>query len=63
MLISIETHITCYFPGRVQTPYPPLDQHMQLEIHSHENTNKITDVLALNCTTFHFIFSFYCFFI
>ena len=23
MLISIETHITCDFPGRVQSPYPP----------------------------------------
>ena len=23
MLISIETHITCDFPGGVQTPYPP----------------------------------------
>ena len=29
MLISIETHIhTCYFPGGVRTPYPPLDPHM-----------------------------------
>ena len=29
MLISIETHIrTCYFPGGVRTPYPPLDHHM-----------------------------------
>ena len=29
MLISIETHIrTCYFPGGVQTPYPPMDPHM-----------------------------------
>ena len=29
MLISIETHIrTCYFPGGVPTPYPPLDSHM-----------------------------------
>ena len=28
-LISIETHIrTCYFPGGVRTPYPPLDPHM-----------------------------------
>ena len=26
MLISLETHIrTCYFPGGVRTPYPPLD--------------------------------------
>ena len=23
MLISIETHITCDFPGRVRTPYSP----------------------------------------
>ena len=29
MLISIETHRrTCYFPGVVRTPYPPLDLHM-----------------------------------
>ena len=29
MLISIETHIrTCYFPGGVRTPYPPLDPRM-----------------------------------
>ena len=28
-----------------------------------ENTIKITDVRALTCTTFHFIFNFYCFFI
>ena len=29
MLISIETHIrTCYFPGGVRTPYPPLDPHI-----------------------------------
>ena len=29
MLISLETHIrTCYFPGDVRTPYPPLDPHM-----------------------------------
>ena len=30
MLISIETHITCDFPGGggVGTPYPPLDLHM-----------------------------------
>ena len=23
VLISIETHITCYFPGDVRTPYHP----------------------------------------
>ena len=28
MLISIKTHITCYFPGGVQTPIPSLDPHM-----------------------------------
>ena len=28
MLISIETHNTCYFPGGFRTPYPPLDPHM-----------------------------------
>ena len=64
MLISIEIHITCDFPGGgSEPPIPPLDPHMQLEIHSPENTNKITDVRALTCTTFHSIFSFYCFFI
>ena len=31
---------------------------VQLEIHSPENTNKITDVLAFTCTTFHFISNF-----
>ena len=30
MLISIEHHITCDFPVRVQTPYPPLDPHMNV---------------------------------
>ena len=31
MLISIETHITCDFPGEVVwTPYPPLDPHLLL---------------------------------
>ena len=63
MLISIETRITCDFPGGSRPPIPPLDLHMQLEIHSPENTKKITDVQALTCTTFHFVFSFYCFFI
>ena len=29
---------------------------VQIEIHSPENTNKITDVTALTCTTFHFVF-------
>ena len=30
MLISLETHVrTCYFPGGVLTPYPPLDPHME----------------------------------
>ena len=29
MLISIETHKrSCYIPGGVRTPYPPLDPHM-----------------------------------
>ena len=64
MLISIEIHITCDFPGGSRPPIPPLDPHMQLEIHSPENTNnKIKDVRALTCTKFHFIFNFYCFFI
>ena len=30
----------------------------QLEIHSPENTNKITNERALACSTFHFIFNF-----
>ena len=29
---------------------------VKLEIHRPENTNKITDVRALTCTTFHLIF-------
>ena len=29
---------------------------VQLEMHSPENTNKITDVGALTCTTFHLLF-------
>ena len=28
MLISIETHITCDFPGGSGPPFPPLDPHM-----------------------------------
>ena len=35
---------------------------VQLEMHRPENTDKITDVQALTCTTFHFIFNFDCFF-
>ena len=35
---------------------------VQLEMHRPENTNKITDIRALTCTTFHFMFNFYCFF-
>ena len=36
---------------------------VQLEKHSPEKTNKITDIRTLTCITFHFIFNFYCFFI
>ena len=36
---------------------------VQLEMHRPENTNKITDVRALTCSTFYFIFNFHCFFI
>ena len=39
---------------------------VQLEMHWPQNTNKFADVQnvwALTCTTFHFIFNFYCFFI
>ena len=34
MLISIETHITCDFPGRFGPPIPPhpLDPHMATEL-------------------------------
>ena len=28
MLFSIESHITCDFPGRVRAPIPPLDPHL-----------------------------------
>ena len=31
---------------------------VQLEMHRPENANKITDVRALTCTTFHFILTF-----
>ena len=31
---------------------------IQLEMHRPENRNKITDVRALTCTTFHFIFNY-----
>ena len=34
---------------------------VQLETQSPENTNMITDELTLTCTTFCFIFKFYCF--
>ena len=34
MLISIETHITCDFPGGSGAPIPPLDPHMVL-VHVH----------------------------
>ena len=36
---------------------------VQLEMYRPKNTNKTTDVWALTCTTFHFIFNFHCFFI
>ena len=46
-------------------PPPPFESahSVQLEIHSPENTNKIPDVRGLTCSTFSFIFNFYCFFI
>ena len=31
MLISIETHITCDFPGGIRIPYPPLDPHLRVK--------------------------------
>ena len=33
MLISIETHITCDFPGGSRPPIPPLDPHLNLNLH------------------------------
>ena len=33
MLISIETHVTCDFPGGVRTPYLPLDPRMLNYLH------------------------------
>ena len=36
---------------------------VRLEMHRPENTNNIKDVRELTCTTFLFIFNFYCFFI
>ena len=33
-------------------------ERVQLEVHSPENTSKITAVRALSCTLFHFIFNF-----
>ena len=30
MLISIETHLTCDFPGGSEPPIPPLDPHLLL---------------------------------
>ena len=39
MLISIETHITCDFPGESGTPIPPLDPHMTLNIFSETEYN------------------------
>ena len=39
MLISIETHIPCDFPGESETPIPPLDPHMTLNIFSETEYN------------------------
>ena len=39
MLVSIQTHITCDFPGGIRTPYPPpplsLDPHLRLPFGGH----------------------------
>ena len=32
MLISIESHRTCDFPGGLPSPYPPLDPHMKVHL-------------------------------
>ena len=42
MLISIEPHITCDFPGWVWTPYiPPLDPHMDREAVKADRTRSL----------------------
>ena len=42
MLISIEPHITCDFPGWVWTPYfPPLDPHMDREAVKSDRTRSL----------------------
>ena len=43
MLISIETHVTCDFPGG-RTPYPPpLDPHLTDNVKSIASTNTVCD--------------------
>ena len=59
-------HIACF---RLSTylyvlfVYVSVCASIQLEIHSPENTNMITDVRALACSTFHFIFNFFRYYI
>ena len=56
MLISIETHITCDFSRGVRTPIPPLNPHMQLEIHSPGNLKiRIRSQMYGHLHVLHFI--------
>ena len=48
MLISIETHILCEFPGGVRTPYPPLDPHMLMNSVGSDQAPEQSD-LSLHC--------------
>ena len=40
MLISIETHITCDFPGGSGPPISPLDPHMLCKLKNKKINNK-----------------------
>ena len=44
LLIPIETHITCDFPGGVRTPVPPLDPHLPTVLEYIFVHNKMTIV-------------------
>ena len=46
MLISIDIHLTCDFPGGYGPPIPPLDPHMQIQI-GKACTNKKSQSSAL----------------
>ena len=55
MLISIETHIFCDFPGGVQTPYPP----SPLDPHMYGDTNRLRYSFLIHCMLNN---EFYCLF-